>query len=145
MLGTSLVLLVALIGITSSGLSYAGVSGAIESVMQEAHQTVEKVSTLAEEKQERFKEQLQGQIEKLEREIERLRQEASSLQDDDVRLKLEPQLEILQAQKEAIILRLNKIREGSGEAWKELKQGLLNALEDLKQSIERASQALQRQ
>lgn len=139
---TYLLLPVMLLGMANGGLSYAGVSGALESVMQEAHQTIDQASIVAEEQQEHFKDHLQRQIKELEHEIERLREKAQPLQ-DDVKHKIEEQLKKLQAQKDAIIVKLNKIREGSGEAWEELKQGLLNALEDLKRSIKRASEVFQ--
>lgn len=80
-------------------------------------------------------ENLHEQIDDLESQIQKLREQSLELQ-EKTRLRLKAQIDLLQKQRDALVPRIERLRDNSETAWQDIKENIQKAIEELKQSVD---------
>ena len=78
---------------------------------------------------------LQKQINDLDGQIQNLREKSIELQ-QKTRAKLQAQLDGLKQQRDTLLPRIEKLQDNSEAAWKDIKENIQKAIEDLKASVD---------
>jgi TolA-binding protein len=78
---------------------------------------------------------LQKQINDLDGQIQNLREKSLELQ-QKTRAKLQAQLDGLRQQRDTLLPRIEKLQDNSEAAWKDIKENIQKAIEDLKASVD---------
>jgi TolA-binding protein len=78
---------------------------------------------------------LQKQINDLDSQIQDLREKSLELQ-QKTRAKLQAQLDGLKQQRDTLLPRIEKLQDNSETAWKDIKENIQKAIEDLKASVD---------
>ena len=134
-------LFILLIGLTGFPLpSYGESSNAKSSVVPDTRQTVEQAKEIARGQKEAIEDHLRKELDDLESQIEQLQSQTQSIR-EKAKDKIKERLEVLQGKKESMLPRIENLRDSSEQAWKEMKEGIIKAVDDLKRSVDRASKA----
>ena len=80
-------------------------------------------------------ENLHKQITDLDGQIQKLRKQSIELQ-EKTRAKLQAQLDTLKKQRDTLVPRIEKLRDNSETAWRDIKDNIQKAIEDLKTSVD---------
>jgi len=114
-----------------------------QDVKKDAQQAVDTAGQFAQQEKDDFVNASQQQLEEAKQELARLKGEAQAAK-GETKAKLDGQVEALQRKWDMAELRMEQLKQAGGESWKNLKQGMSDALADLRQSYEQAKQDLQR-
>ncbi len=82
-----------------------------------------------------FIDHLKEQITSLDGQIKKLREQSLALQ-EKARTMLQSQLDILKQQQDTLIPRIEKMRDTSEKAWRDIKENIQKTIEDLKASVD---------
>jgi hypothetical protein len=119
--------------ISGSGFAKDGVAKMKEGVQESVEETKEFVS----DKKEEFESSIKRELSKLEVEIEKLK-ESSKDASEEVKNRSEESLKDLQKKRGELEKRLAELSKSSESKWRELKRGVLKALEELKVAFRRS-------
>ncbi|HSB06750.1 MAG TPA: universal stress protein [Thermodesulfobacteriota bacterium] len=115
-----------------------------ESVPLESEKTLSDIGSLIQkpkeiifEKKKAYQEKIETQLKEWEPKIDALKTKADKAK-TDAQAMYKEQVENLRTKQEAARQKLQELRDSGGEAWEEVKVGLDKAIEDLKQTFNRA-------
>jgi hypothetical protein len=108
-------------------------------VRRETREAAEAAGTLAAQKKAEYQKRMEEELEDLDRRIERLKARAADA-GEEARARLEKELAELEPKREAARKKLEQFQAASAEAWEDMKEGVGNAFDELKQAYQRASE-----
>jgi len=97
------------------------------------------IASVKKEKQE-FEQYLREQFHDLEDKVQALREKGTELH-ESTKSNLNEKLENLKEQKKAILSKIENLRNTSENAWKDIRENILNSMHDLEQSLSQSSQS----
>lgn len=110
-------------------------------VKHDTARAVDSAATYAEQERDKYVRQAQKEIDELRAEIDELGVKARAAR-NDVKTRLDADIKVLDKKWDATESKLGQVKSASAQAWKKLKSGTDNAIEDLKQSLARARKEL---
>ena len=90
-----------------------------------------------------YREKMKAQIDEFDAEIDRLLAKARKAK-ADAKIDYEKQIDELRGKRKEIAQKMDALESASGDAWKDLKQGLENSWEILKKSLSQAKEKFER-
>jgi len=128
-------------------LSVAGVAQSAHAevtakdVKHDTAQAADSAATYAEQERDKYIRQAQKEVDELRAEIDELGVKARAAR-NDVKARLDADIKVLDKKWDTTESKLGQVKSTSTQAWKQLKSGTDNAIEDLKQSLARARKEL---
>ena len=110
-------------------------------VKHDTAQAADRAATYAEQERDKYIRQAQKEVDELRAEIDELGVKARAAR-NDVKARLDADIKVLDKKWDATESKLGQVKSASTQAWKQLKSGTDNAIEDLKQSLARARKEL---
>ena len=129
-------------GVIFPPASFSSTSREADSVIQQSQQALEKARDFATMKKQEWEETLQRQFTELNRRIDQLQSKGKGL-GDQAHNHFQTQLEKLRKKKDDLLQKLDQLRHSSRTAWEHLREGIVEALSDLQQSVNQAAQAFE--
>lgn len=126
-----------LLAVGSGGFASDGEKSTVATIKEEAQETLERGRAYAEEKRAQYERAIEDQLDKLDARIQALKEQLGKAE-VQAKAEIEEQLDELRAKKQAVAKRLADLRVASEEAWQELKTGINTAMQELKESVDRA-------
>jgi hypothetical protein len=125
------------IAICLSGAAWAGDKGSAEDVKKQAGKTVEAAGDYVGEKKEEFEKSASARLEKLNKDLSLLKRDAGKRKDQ---AEAEASHLLKEAEDKGAVAekRLGDLKHSSGDAWKDLRKGVSNAVDDFADGVEHA-------
>jgi len=129
-------------GMVFPSASFSTTSGGADSVLPQSQKALEEIKGFATMKKQEWEEALQRQFTELNRRIDQLHTQGKDL-GNQAQHHFQTQLENLRKKKDDLLPQLDKLRHSSRTAWETLREGIIEALSDLQQSVNQAAQAFE--
>jgi predicted nucleic acid-binding Zn-ribbon protein len=134
------ILLLTVAGLAASLGAYGNPARAdvtAKEVGRQAAQTAESGATYAEQEKDKYVHKARAELDELRSDIDRLGVKARTAR-DEAKAKLDKDIAALNRKREAAERKLADLQSANAGAWKHLKAGMDNALDDLKRSFAKA-------
>ncbi len=96
---------------------------------------------MSDEEQKRYQQKMEAELEKMQAEIQRLEADLK-LKKIDARENAAERLQLLREQKEQYQRKLHELKTSGGAAWREARDGVARAWDDLKTAFQNAKKQL---
>ena len=106
-------------------------------VKRESKETLETLKAYTIEQREMYQDKIEAKLNELDSQIDTLRARAENAT-TAVQAEIDKAIRELQQQQETAMQQATALRDASGEAWSDLKNGLDNAVADLQQAYDKA-------
>jgi exonuclease VII large subunit len=114
-----------------------------QDVKQDAQRTADTAATFAQQEKEDFINASRQQLDEVKQDLTGLKRQAKEAK-GDTKAKVNDQVDALERKWKLAELRMEELQQAGGDSWKDLKQGMSDALAELRESYEQAKQDLQR-
>ena len=114
-----------------------------QDVMQDAQHTADTAAKFAQQEKEDFIKASRQQLDEVKQDVAGLKRQAKEAKGDS-KAKVDGQVDALERKWKLAELRMEELQQAGGDSWKDLKQGMSDALAELRESYEQAKQDLQR-
>src|SRR5579871_5790203 len=127
----------ALLAICLSGAAWAGDKTTAEDVKKQAGKTAEAAGDYVGEKKEEFEKSASARLEKINRDLAQLKKDAAKRKDQ---AEAEASHLVKEAESKGAVAekKLGDLKHSTGDAWKDLRKGVSNAVDDFADGVEHA-------
>lgn len=129
--------LAAVMALASCGSDKEKAEVTTSDVKQEAKETIETTQAFVAQQKEAYEKKIEAELDEFGSRIEELKARAQDA-GTETEKEVNNAIEELRSKKKTIRNNLEQLKDQSAEAWKEMKEGVDAALEDLERSYERA-------